>query len=92
MLNPEIAVILLNVLSFFDPLRELIQNGLREGYIQPQNENLIIFVDGPTERHAHETYDWGKAALHALHEWQPACEQSLYDWKKTSSDEVVNQN
>jgi hypothetical protein len=77
------AVVILNVLGYFDPLRNLIQNGLHEGFIQPQNDNLIIFVDGPKEHHAHETYDWGDAALQALDEWHRHPRQSsLFDWKK----------
>jgi hypothetical protein len=78
----RVAVILLNVLAFFDPLRELVKNGLREGFIQPYNERLIIFVDGPTDKQAHEEYDWGAAALQALDDWQAIGRQPLYDWKQ----------
>lgn len=73
-------MVLLNVLSFFDPLRELIRNGISEGFIQPGNDGLIIFVEGPSDPLAHETYDWGKAGLRALDEWQRGGVKPIYDW------------
>ena len=61
---------LLNVLSYYNPLRELIKNGIQQGFIQPQNERLVIFVDGPADLREHEDFDWGKAALNAIDTWQ----------------------
>lgn len=76
-------VVLLNVLSFYSPLRDLIRNGIKEGFIQPSNERLIFFVDGPSDLSEHESFDWGPAALEALDSWtngeSPAY---LYDWSK----------
>ncbi|KIJ69661.1 hypothetical protein HYDPIDRAFT_80450 [Hydnomerulius pinastri MD-312] len=63
-------VILLNVLSYYNALRELVKNGVREGFIQPQNEKLVIFVDGPADHKDHENFDWGQAALDAIGTWQ----------------------
>ena len=31
------AVILLNVLGYYDPLRQMIKNGIEAGFIQPYN-------------------------------------------------------
>ena len=77
------AVILINVLGFYNPLRELVQNGVREGFIAKQNEELIVFVDGPKDHSAHEDFDWGRAALEALDRWQSTRSTSLlYDWTK----------
>jgi hypothetical protein len=78
-----VAVVLLNVLSFFDPLRQLIQNGISDGYIRPSNANLIVFVDGPTLHQEHETFDWGSAALHAIQSWTGDDIVGLFDWTKT---------
>jgi len=75
------AVVLLNVLGYWEPLRELIRNGLREGFIQPQNENLIIFVDGPSDIHSHADYNWGEAALKALDDWHRYPRSPLFNWK-----------
>ena len=75
------AVILLNVLSFYSPLREQIKNGVKYGLIQPSNENLIIFVDGPEDISAHATFDWGQAALKALESWKSDGNVVYsYDW------------
>jgi len=75
-------VVLLNVLSFFDPLRQLIQNGISDGYINPLNANLIVFVDGPLSHAEHETFDWGTAALLAFQSWSGDNIKSLFDWTK----------
>jgi hypothetical protein len=63
-------VVLVNVLSYYNPLRELIRSGIREGFIRPENEKLVVFVDGPADHAAHETFDWGKAAVDAIDAWQ----------------------
>jgi hypothetical protein len=76
-------VILLNVLNFYDPLRCQIQSGIKEGFIQPHNEHLVVFVDGPSDVNEHDAFDWGKAAIDALEEWDGGRVQSLpFDWKK----------
>ncbi|EJD05933.1 uncharacterized protein FOMMEDRAFT_119343 [Fomitiporia mediterranea MF3/22] len=81
-------VILLNVLSFYSPLRDLVRNGVNEGFIQPSNENLVLFVDGPSDPSLHETFDWGEAALEALNSWNKG-EASVYtyDWSKKMGKE-----
>ena len=58
----------------------MIQNGVREGFIQPRNESLITFVDGPPEHNDHERYDWGEAALRALDDWHKSPRTPLFDW------------
>ncbi|KIJ17113.1 hypothetical protein PAXINDRAFT_98192 [Paxillus involutus ATCC 200175] len=63
-------VIVLNVLSYYNPLRDLIKNGVREGFIRPQNEKLVVFVEGPSDPDEHEDYDWGTAALKAIDAWE----------------------
>lgn len=64
------AVILINVFSYYNPLRDLIRNGIREGFIRPENEKLVVFVDGPADHAAHETFDWGQAAVDAIDAWE----------------------
>lgn len=78
----EKPIIVLNVLGYFNPLRDLIQNGVREGFINPQNEALVQFVDGPPEYEVHDTFDWGKAAIDALDYWKPAERTHFYDWTR----------
>ncbi|KAG2075907.1 hypothetical protein BDR04DRAFT_1004364 [Suillus decipiens] len=76
-------VILLNVLSYYNPVRELIRNGVREGFIQPRNEKLCIFVDGPADHKDHESFNWGQAALDAIATWQHDQIQTLpFHWTK----------
>jgi hypothetical protein len=84
-----IAVVLLNVYAFYDPLRNLIRNSVLEGFIQPENENLIIFIDGPADRLAHETYDWGEAVIQALDNWKPTAKIPLYNWNERKGGERV---
>jgi len=85
-----IAVIVLNVLSYFSPLREQLKKGISEGFISPENDNLIVFIDGPLDPSlfAHETFDWGKAAVEALDSWQPSdVKSSSFDWTMTIEGE-----
>jgi hypothetical protein len=67
----------------------MIQNGVREGFILQRIETFVVFVDGPTDQHAHETYDWGKAVLQVLNNWRPTGNQPLYNWKRRMSGEVA---
>ncbi|KZT20267.1 hypothetical protein NEOLEDRAFT_1140975 [Neolentinus lepideus HHB14362 ss-1] len=76
-------VVCLNVLSYWDPLRALLQNGVREGFIPEKNESLITFVDGPANSEEHLTFDWGKAALEALDGWNREERAGMFDWSKT---------
>lgn len=74
-------VILANVLSYFEPLRQLIQNGIQEGFIPPQNASLITFIDGPENPEDQELFDWGVAVIEALESWDKSQFLSLdYNW------------
>ena len=76
----DAAVLILNVLGFFDPLRELIRNGVREGFITSRNEALVHFVDGPSAREEHAEFDWGAVTIKALDSWQRPEHSHFYDW------------
>ncbi|KAI5899268.1 uncharacterized protein SCHCODRAFT_02604665 [Schizophyllum commune H4-8] len=83
-------VILLNVLGYYDPLRQMIKNGISAGFIQPYNESIILFVDGPTDRSAHAAYDWGKAALDAIDEWYTThTARPLFNWVTKEDGKTV---
>ncbi|KAI8999055.1 hypothetical protein BD414DRAFT_143116 [Trametes punicea] len=85
-------VIVLNVRGFYEPLRELIRNGIREGFILPKNEQLVRFIDGPADHAEHETFDWGKAAMEALDHWEGVPASHFYNWhlrKDGKSEEDV---
>lgn len=85
------AAIVMNVLSYYNPLRDLIRNGVREGFIPERNEKLIVFVDGPADHAEHEDYEWGRAALEALDGWQMEHSEIHYDWtKRKGQDDLSN--
>ncbi|KAI0311505.1 hypothetical protein OF83DRAFT_1150621 [Amylostereum chailletii] len=65
-------VIILNVLGFYDPLRDLVQGAIRRGFIRPDSESILVFVDGPADHAEHATFDWGAAGLVALEGWSGA--------------------
>lgn len=75
-----LAVVVLNVSGFYNPLRDLIHSGIRAGFISPQNENLIVFVDGPSSYDEHELFDWGAAGIKAIEGWHAGTTVPLYDW------------
>lgn len=77
-----LAVILLNVRSFYDPLRQLIKDGVREGFIDPVNEHIVVFIDGPPSIEEHGSFDWGKAALEAIDSWHIEALKPMFDWTK----------
>ena len=77
------AVILVNVLGFYDRLRDLIDSIVVAGFIRPQQRSLITFVDGPPRPDGsssaeqgqkyieeHRAFDWGKAVSEAMEEWR----------------------
>ncbi|KAF8654109.1 hypothetical protein AX16_003642 [Volvariella volvacea WC 439] len=72
-------VILLNVLSYYEPLRQLVQAGVDEGFIKRENQGLVIFVNGPENHDEHETFNWGEAALEAIENWKPDA-HAMFDW------------
>lgn len=81
-------ILVINVNNFYNPLRQLIQNGVSEGFIRPKNQHLIRYVDGPEDLSLHETFDWGKATLDALDNWQAVDAVVFYDWTKRRSGNV----
>ncbi|KAF8579475.1 hypothetical protein K439DRAFT_1394619 [Ramaria rubella] len=82
----EKPVVILNVLGFYNPLRELIQSGVRLGFIQPEGEGLVIFIDGPSDLSTHEYFDWGSPALSAIASWRAPAKQYAFDWTKQLAD------
>lgn len=98
MISP--AVVVLNVLSFYEPLRALIQQAIAEGFIETQNARLVVFVDGPPPSSSdgtqwvslQESFDWGKAALEALDTWadgmQGVKRKYTFDWNKGADSEL----
>ncbi|KAG7086541.1 hypothetical protein E1B28_002492 [Marasmius oreades] len=81
-------VVLINVLSFYDPLRDLVNSAVNAGFIQHFNKSLIIFVDGPASREEHQTFDWGTAALDALESWHQSrhgMPKGFFDWTQTQN-------
>lgn len=81
-IDSTLAVVMLNVLGFYEPLRQLIQNGITEGFISAANYGLVIFVDGPASHDEHEAFDWGNAAVKAVESWQPQSVIPKFDWSK----------
>jgi len=77
-------VVLLNVLSFWEPLKTLIRTSVEAGFIRSFSERLVIFVDGPADPQEHEKFDWGKAALEAIESWEQGKNNPLYDWSMKS--------
>lgn len=66
--------------NFYDPLRDLIRNGIKNGFIHEKNEQLVLFVEGPADHVEHEDFDWGEAALEALDKWQDVATSHYYNW------------
>jgi len=83
-LKLRIAVVLLNVLSFYEPFRQLIKNSIEAGFIQPEYEEIVIFVDGPENRGEHVDFDWGEAAITAIDNWRAdrasKMPKTMFDW------------
>ena len=79
----SVAVVLANILGFFEPVRALIENAIKDEFIQPARVNLVKFVDGPSDHSLHESFDWGKALLEELDSWEGHASCSLgYDWTR----------
>ena len=80
---PSIAVVLANVLGFFDPVRALIQAAISDGFIRPSGINLVKFIDGPSDHSLHESFDWGKALLEETDSWKSHPSYSVgFDWTR----------
>lgn len=83
LLIPFAAVVLANVLGFFNPVRSLIQSAIDDGFIQPAAINLVKFVDGPSDHSLHESFDWGKALLDELDSWRDhPSYKTGFDWTR----------
>lgn len=85
------AVVLLNVQSFWEPVRTLINSSIDAGFIRPENANLVVFVDGPADHSTHEAFDWGSAALEALDGWKRGHNQPLFNWAQKAGREEYGQ-
>jgi hypothetical protein len=86
LLNCLTAIILLNVLSYYEPLRQLIRNGIEEGFIPADNESFVIFVNGPDDHSQHEAFDWGAAGLLALTRWDSGAAKPLFAWTEKTEN------
>ncbi|KAF8528240.1 hypothetical protein BU17DRAFT_81496 [Hysterangium stoloniferum] len=86
----EKPVIILNVMGFYSPLRDLIQAGVRSGFIRPESEGIAIFIDGPSDLREHGSYDWGTAAMDALSSWKKPQGVFSYgfNWKGRLGEEL----
>ncbi|KAF4604212.1 hypothetical protein EYR40_001395 [Pleurotus pulmonarius] len=76
-------VILLNVHSYWEPIRSMIQTAVDEGFVQPHNAALISFVNGPgpdASMEEHENFDWGRAAIKVIENWKRDPGECPYDW------------
>ncbi|CUA74994.1 LOG family protein YJL055W [Saccharomyces cerevisiae S288c] [Rhizoctonia solani] len=58
-------VVIINVRGYYEPLKLLIENGVREGFIKPANASLVTILDPPANG------DWGQAVIQALRTWKP---------------------
>lgn len=83
-----LAIVVLNVLSYYEPLRQLIRNGVEAGFINRKNESLVTFVDGPSDHASHETFDWGRAALDVVDSWSAGDREVYYNWSKQRDTEA----
>ncbi|KAJ7038807.1 hypothetical protein C8F04DRAFT_1179476 [Mycena alexandri] len=79
-------IILMNVLSYYEPLRQLIRNGIEEGFIPADNESFVVFVNGPASHSEHKTFDWGAAGLAALASWDSGAAKPLFVWKEMTEN------
>lgn len=82
-------------MSFYDPLRALIRTAIREGFIEPENERLVLFVDGPPPADFNSSQspidgdaykkeeDWTKA--HEVFDWGKAALDALEEWNKNQA-------
>lgn len=75
----SIAVVLLDVNGFYEPLRALIEGAIKETFIQEKDCHLVTFVQPPDGVSAAE-FDWGKAAIEALDTWKMPSDAGLFVW------------
>ncbi|KAG8678789.1 hypothetical protein FRC09_019543, partial [Ceratobasidium sp. 395] len=76
-------VIVLNVLGYYEPLRQMIQTGIQAGFIKAPNASLVKIIDVPSDG------DWGKALLEALRTWRPDAEAGYkWSWSEQGLDAI----
>lgn len=75
-------VVLLNINGFYSALQTFIQTSIKAGFVKPENESFVVFVDGSSE----PDFDWGKAALEAVDEWHSTTRGEAYKltWGETA--------
>ena len=66
-------------MNYFEPLRALIEGGIKSGFIRAASRNLAVFVDGPADLAQHTQFDWGQATMKALEEWEGA-PPGIFSW------------
>jgi hypothetical protein len=77
------AIIIINVLNYYDSLRVQLVKAVEAGFINAPNVGFITFVDGPANLAEHADYDWGSAVIDALENWKPIeWEGYGLDWTK----------
>lgn len=77
-------MIVLNALGYYEPLKQLIQNGVKAGFIKPSNASLVSVVDPPADG------DWGQAVIKALEAWKPDAEAGYkWNWNETQIPNVA---
>ena len=74
------------MLSYFEPLRQLVDGGILAGYISPSNKKIISFVDGPILQEEHGDFDWGRTGIQAVETWQGTVIKPLFDWGRGRSE------
>lgn len=90
-LIPWVAIILVNVLNYYEPLREQIVKGIEAGFIKEENLNLITFVNGPENMEEHATFDWGAAVTKVLDDYRPTGWKGFgFDWSAKMNNGHAN--
>ncbi|KIJ43978.1 hypothetical protein M422DRAFT_252472 [Sphaerobolus stellatus SS14] len=75
-------IIFLNVLGFYNPIKELVYSCIRGGLIDELHQELIIFIDGSDD----PNFDWGTVALEAMGQWKKPYLPQKFNWMKTLDD------
>ncbi|KAG8831323.1 hypothetical protein FRC17_003276 [Serendipita sp. 399] len=83
-------VVLVNVLNYYNPLREQLRVAIEAGFVRAENLQLLTFVDGPEDLNEHIEYDWGTAVVKVLDEWKPTGWKGFgFDWTKKQSGQMT---
>lgn len=78
---------LVNVRGYYEPVRQMIKQGMQDGFITAINEHIITFVDGPSSITEHDDFDWGLATLEALDAWKWEGGKPLFNWSQPGASE-----